>query len=53
LLPSQEVVQEFKVQTNNLGAEYGGFAGGVVNLSTKGGTNDLHATRMSFSAINS
>jgi len=48
LLPSQEVVQEFKVQTNNLGAEYGGFAGGVVNLSTKGGTNDLHGDAYEF-----
>ena len=48
LLPSQEVVQEFKVQTNNLTAEYGGFAGGVVNLSTKGGTNDLHGNVYEF-----
>ncbi|MFL6446997.1 MAG: carboxypeptidase regulatory-like domain-containing protein [Bryobacteraceae bacterium] len=48
LLPSQEVVQEFKVQTNNLGAEYGGFAGGVVNLSTKAGTNDLHGNVYEF-----
>ena len=48
LLPSQEVVQEFKVQTNNLSAEYGGFAGGVVNLSTKAGTNDLHGNAYEF-----
>jgi len=48
LLPSQEVVQEFKVQTNNLGAEYGGFAGGVVNMSTKAGTNELHGNVYEF-----
>src|SRR3954453_21612012 len=36
LLPSQEVVQEFKVQTSNLGAEYGGFWGGGVKSRPKG-----------------
>ncbi len=48
LLPSQEVVREFNVQTNNLGAEYGGFAGGVVNMSTKSGTNELHGNVYEF-----
>jgi Carboxypeptidase regulatory-like domain/TonB dependent receptor len=42
LIPTQDSIQEFKVQTSNLGAEWGRFAGGVVNLSTKGGTNYLH-----------
>jgi len=48
LLPSQEVIQDFKVQTNNLGAEYGGFAGGVVNMTTKGGTNEVHGNAYEF-----
>jgi len=43
LIPTQDSIQEFKVQTSNLGAEWGRFAGGVTNLSTKGGTNYLHA----------
>ena len=30
------------MQTSNLGSEWGHFAGGVTNLSTKGGTNYLH-----------
>src|SRR3984957_11585694 len=42
LIPTQDSVQEFKVQTSNLGAEWGRFAGGVTNLSTKGGTNYFH-----------
>jgi hypothetical protein len=42
LIPTQDSIEEFKVQTNNLGPEWGGFAGGVMNLSTKSGTNELH-----------
>src|ERR1700726_2476394 len=42
LIPTQDSIQEFKVQTSNLGAEWGRFAGGVTNLSTKGGTNYIH-----------
>jgi hypothetical protein len=42
LIPTQDSIQEFKVQTSNLGPEWGRFAGGVTNLSTKGGTNYLH-----------
>ncbi|MGA2889015.1 MAG: carboxypeptidase-like regulatory domain-containing protein [Terracidiphilus sp.] len=38
LIPTQNSIQEFKVHTGNLPAEWGRFAGGVTNLSTKGGT---------------
>ncbi|MGA7625939.1 MAG: carboxypeptidase-like regulatory domain-containing protein [Candidatus Acidiferrales bacterium] len=42
LLPDQDSISEFKVQYNNLGPEWGKFSGGIVNLSTKGGTNEFH-----------
>jgi hypothetical protein len=42
LIPTQDSIQEFKVQTSNLGAEWGRFAGGVTTLRTKGGTNSFH-----------
>src|SRR5271168_4714418 len=42
LIPDQDSISEFKVQYNNLGPEWGKFAGGIINLSTKGGSNDYH-----------
>ncbi|PYX87430.1 MAG: hypothetical protein DMG68_11725 [Acidobacteria bacterium] len=42
IIPTQDSIGEFKVQYNDLGAEWGKFAGGVVNLSTKSGTNSYH-----------
>jgi len=42
MIPSQDTVSEFKVDTNNISAQYGLYAGGVVNISTKSGTNDFH-----------
>ncbi len=42
VVPTQDAVSEFKVQYNNLGPEWGKFAGGVINVSTKSGTNELH-----------
>ena len=44
LIPTQDSVGEFKVQYSNLGAEWGKFSGGVVNLSTKSGTNNWHGS---------
>jgi outer membrane receptor protein involved in Fe transport len=48
LIPSQDVVQEFRVVTNNVSAEYGNYAGGVVNITTKSGTNTFHGTAYDY-----
>jgi hypothetical protein len=48
LVPDQDVVQEFKVQTNNNTAEYGMYTGGVINMTTKSGGNSIHGTLYEF-----
>lgn len=48
LVPSQDSVQEFRVQTNNNTAEYGRYTGGVINLTSKSGTNAFHGTLYEF-----
>ena len=42
VIPTQDSIGEFKVQYNDLGADWGKFAGGVINLSTKSGTKQFH-----------
>jgi hypothetical protein len=48
VIPTQDSVGEYKVQTNNQGAEWGKFSGGIVNLSTKSGTNDWHGSAYEY-----
>lgn len=48
LVPTQDTVQEFRVSTNNVSAEFGGFAGGVINFGTKSGTNDFHGSAYEY-----
>jgi len=44
IVPTQDAVQEFRVVTNNVNPEFGRFAGGVINFTTKSGTNSIHGT---------
>lgn len=46
--PIIDAIQEFKVEINNPPAEFGRFNGGVVNLTTKSGTNDFRGTVFEF-----
>jgi hypothetical protein len=45
---SQEAVQEYQVNTNSYTAEFGRATGGVVNVVTKRGTNDLRGNVFGF-----
>jgi Carboxypeptidase regulatory-like domain/TonB dependent receptor len=42
--PSQEAVAEFRVVNSGFGAEYGRGLGGIVNIVTKSGSNELHGS---------
>jgi len=56
VLNNPEIVQEFRLITNQFSAEYGRAAGSVVNLVTKSGTNDFHGSAFWFhndNALNS
>lgn len=46
--PNLDAIQEFKVQTSGLSAEFGRTAGGVVNATLKSGTNQLHGNLFEF-----
>lgn len=46
--PSVEAVAEFKVETNNLSAEYGRLTGGALNIVTRGGSNQFHGSLYEF-----
>src|SRR6266852_3464656 len=46
--PSIDSIEEFKVERNSYGAQFGGNSGGQVTLVTKGGTNDFHGSAYWF-----
>ncbi len=46
--PSIDALQEFKVQSGNYSAEYGGNAGANVNMQLRSGTNRFHGTLFEF-----
>jgi len=45
---SQEAVQEFQINRSSFSAEYGGAAGGTVNIVTRSGTNSVHGNFFGF-----
>ncbi len=46
--PPVDSVQEFKVQANSFDAQFGRTSGGVINMITKSGTNEIHGVGYDF-----
>ena len=46
--PNVDAIQEFKIESNSPPAEFGRFNGGVVNLTTKSGSNAVRGTAFEF-----
>ncbi|MDQ1472881.1 MAG: hypothetical protein QOJ99_4361 [Bryobacterales bacterium] len=46
--PIIDAIGEFKVNSHNDQTEFGGVLGGIINVSTKSGTNDLHGSAWEF-----
>src|SRR5215472_6461973 len=47
-LPFPDALQEFKVETSSLSAQYGQHSAGAVNAVTKSGTNEFHGDLFEF-----
>ena len=47
-MPFPDALQEFKVETSAMPAQYGQHAAGAMNAVTKSGTNDLHGSLFEF-----
>jgi Carboxypeptidase regulatory-like domain/TonB dependent receptor len=48
LVPSPDAVSEFRVQTSSNSAEFGRYAGGVVNIASKSGSNTFHGSAYEY-----
>jgi len=46
--PIIDDIREFTVEANNVPAEFGRFNGGVMNVATRAGSNDLHGSLFEF-----
>ena len=46
--PILDDIQEFTVESDNVPAEFGRFNGGVINLSTRSGSNSVHGSLYEF-----
>lgn len=48
---SPDVVEEYRIVTNNFEAQYGRASGGVVNVLTKAGTNSFHGSAWEYNRL--
>ena len=46
--PSVEALQEVTLQSSNFAAEFGQVAGGLINLTSRSGTNEYHGSAYEF-----
>ena len=46
--PAVDAIQEFKVQSSNYSAEYGGQSGANINVQLRSGTNEFHGSVFEF-----
>jgi len=47
----QDSIQEFSVITNNFGADFGRASGGIVDVDSKSGTNNIHGSAYDFNRL--
>ena len=48
IIPNLDSIAEFRVLTNNFDAEFGNYSGGIVNVITKSGSNQIHGSLFEF-----
>jgi hypothetical protein len=48
IIPNLYSIAEFRILTSNADAEYGGYSGGIVNVITKSGVNEVHGSAFEF-----
>ena len=48
VVPNLDSIAEFRILTDNFDAEFGNYSGGVINVITKSGSNQLHGTVFEF-----
>ena len=48
IVPDLDSIAEFRVLTNNFDAEYGNYSGGIINVVSKSGSNQLHGSAFEF-----
>ena len=48
IIPNLDAVNEFRVLTNNFDPEYGNYNGGMINVTTKSGSDSFHGNAFEF-----